>query len=58
MLQKLIKKYGIGFAAILFVLLIAGMAGTYFRLDLTAEKRYTLSASTRRLLEDLDSTVH
>lgn len=58
MLQKLIKKYGIGLAAILFVLLIAGMAGTYFRLDLTAEKRYTLSASTRRLLEDLDSTVH
>jgi gliding-associated putative ABC transporter substrate-binding component GldG len=52
------KKYGIWIAAILIVLLIAGTAGWYFRVDLTAEKRYTLSPSTRQLLQELDTTIH
>jgi gliding-associated putative ABC transporter substrate-binding component GldG len=58
MQNLLIKKYGIWLAFVLFLLLIVGTAGWYFRLDLTAEKRYTLSPSTRQLLSDLDSTIH
>jgi len=58
MFKHYFKKYGIWIAASLFVLLIAGTAGWYFRVDLTAEKRYTLSPSTRQLLQELDTTIH
>src|SRR3954471_3313332 len=30
----------------------------YYRIDLTAEKRFTLSPSTKRLLENVDSTIN
>lgn len=58
MLHHFFKKYGIWIVVLLFVGLITGIAGWYFRLDLTAEKRYTLSPSTRQLLQDLDTTIH
>lgn len=51
------SKYGIG----ILVVLLAGIsylaALFHFRLDLTAEKRYTLSEPTKQLLRKLDTKV-
>ncbi|MFM2047619.1 MAG: hypothetical protein RI955_165, partial [Bacteroidota bacterium] len=49
-------------AAILAVLILINVAANYFfqnmRLDLTAEKRYTLSPSTKKILTNLDDYVY
>lgn len=44
----------------LIILVLFNIIGSYsfFRIDLTSEKRYTLSDATKGLLEDLDETVY
>jgi ABC-2 type transport system permease protein len=46
----------IGVAVILLLNIIGSFA--FYRLDLTAEKRYTLSPSTRKMLKELDDVVY
>ncbi|NDA61474.1 MAG: gliding motility-associated ABC transporter substrate-binding protein GldG [Chitinophagia bacterium] len=55
--MKLISRYGIVFAGVLLIVAIYSTVGWYARIDLTTEKRFSLSPSTRQLLNDLDSTV-
>ncbi|MFL5752771.1 MAG: gliding motility-associated ABC transporter substrate-binding protein GldG [Bacteroidia bacterium] len=45
---------------LVLIILLLNFVGTYFfkRFDLTSEKRYTLSESTRKLLNDLDDGVY
>jgi len=54
--KRSLTKFIIGFA----VLIIINVLGTYkfFRLDLTQEKRYTLSDQTIKLVEELDDIVY
>ncbi len=47
-----------GLVLLAMVLLNVLSASVFFRLDLTAEKRYTLSGATRKLLTTLDDDVH
>lgn len=49
-------QLAIGLAVIILVNIIGAFA--FYRLDLTAEKRYTLSPSTRKMLKDLDDIVY
>ncbi|MBS1933837.1 MAG: Gldg family protein, partial [Bacteroidetes bacterium] len=52
------SKYGWVFA-ILLILLINFLASLFhFRIDLTQEKRYTLSEPTKKLLKQLDDNVN
>lgn len=56
-MKQLINKYRIGLA---FVLLIGAIYSSYivkFRFDLTQDKRFTLSTSTKELLKEVDSTI-
>ena len=48
-----------GMAAVLLVLLFVNVTSSYLftRMDLTQEKRYTLSASTKKMLKELDEQV-
>lgn len=48
-----------GMAAVLLVLLFVNVTSSYLftRVDLTQEKRYTLSASTKEMLKELDEQV-
>lgn len=48
-----------GMAAVLLVLLFVNVTSSYLftRMDLTQEKRYTLSASTKEMLKELDEQV-
>lgn len=48
----------ISLVLVALVLLNVLSAFVFFRLDLTAEKRYTLSGATRKLLTTLDDDVH
>lgn len=48
-------QLAIGLAVIVVINLIGSFA--FYRLDLTADKRYTLSPSTRKMLKDLDGVV-
>jgi ABC-2 type transport system permease protein len=57
MLGKIIQPYRIWIAGILFVAVLLLTSGWYTRIDLTAEKRYTLSPSTQQLLSEVDSTI-
>ena len=50
-------KYGIGFLTGLFILLVYLSTLVFYRLDLTAEKRYSLTPATRNLLKEVDSTI-
>ncbi len=50
-------KYGIGFLTGLFILLVYLSTLVFYRLDLTAEKRYSLTSSTKTLLQEVDSTI-
>ncbi len=57
-MQKLLKnKYGIGVlvAGFLAIIYLSGLF--FYRVDLTAEKRYSLTDATKTLLKSLDSTV-
>ncbi len=44
--------------ALLFAVVIAISSFIHYRIDLTQEKRFTLSASTKKLLENVDTTVN
>ena len=50
-------KYGIGFLTGLFILLVYLSTLIFYRLDLTAEKRYSLTTATKTLLKEIDSTI-
>ena len=43
--------------AVLFAALITLSSLIHYRIDLTAEKRFTLSASTKKLLQNIDTTI-
>lgn len=49
-------QLAIGLAILILVNIIGAFA--FYRLDLTAEKRYTLSPSTRKMLKELDDIVY
>ena len=49
-------QLAIGLAIILLVNLLGAFA--FYRIDLTAEKRYTLAPSTRKMLKELDDIVY
>lgn len=53
------KQNVLGMAAVLLVLLFVNVTSSYLftRMDLTQEKRYTLSASTKEMLKELDEQV-
>ncbi len=50
-------KYGIAVVTGLFLLLIYLSTVFFYRVDLTAEKRYSLTTATRTLLKDVDSVI-
>ncbi|MFZ4707571.1 MAG: gliding motility-associated ABC transporter substrate-binding protein GldG [Bacteroidales bacterium] len=49
------RQLAFGLAIIIVINLIGSYA--FYRLDLTADKRYTLSPTTRKMLKDLDGVV-
>ena len=49
------RQLAFGLAIIIVINLIGSFA--FYRLDLTADKRYTLSPTTRKMLKDLDGVV-
>lgn len=51
------QKYGWVVIAALFVAVISVSAYIHYRIDLTAEKRFSLSSSTKKLLQQLDTPV-
>ncbi|GAA4410292.1 gliding motility-associated ABC transporter substrate-binding protein GldG [Nibrella viscosa] len=51
-----ISRFAIVIVALLAVNVLSSFL--FFRIDLTEEKRYTLSGATRNLLSDLDDNVH
>lgn len=53
--KKLVKL-----SIVIFALIAAGWLSqqVFFRIDLTSEKRYTLSETTRRFMQDLDSDLY
>ncbi len=61
-----LKKAAYGTNVVLMVLLLAGILGVvnafsyrhFFRADLTENKRFTISESTRQMLSDLDDIVN
>ncbi|MEN9684767.1 MAG: gliding motility-associated transporter substrate-binding protein GldG [Bacteroidota bacterium] len=57
-MQKILKhKYGTWFCVVLFVGLTYLSTFFFYRMDLTAEKRFSLTAPTKKLLHELDSVV-
>ncbi|MBN2237538.1 MAG: Gldg family protein, partial [Bacteroidales bacterium] len=54
--QKSLIRLGVGIL-IVFLLNIA-LARFYYRIDLTSEKRYTISDSSKKLLQDLDDYAY
>lgn len=54
----LIGKWWWAMAAGLFVAVVFLSSFLYYRIDLTAEKRFTLSHSTKTLLENVDTTIN
>ncbi|BAV08996.1 gliding-associated putative ABC transporter substrate-binding component GldG [Filimonas lacunae] len=57
-MRNLIRsKYGWVGIAIAFLLVISISSTIHYRVDLTAEKRFSLSASTKKLLHELDTPV-
>ena len=51
-----ITQIGIGLAIVVLVNIIGSFA--FYRLDLTSEKRYTLSPATKKMLTELDDIVY
>jgi len=49
------KQLAVGLAIIVVINLIGSFA--FYRIDLTADKRYTLSPTTRKMLKELDGVV-
>ncbi|MES2329485.1 MAG: gliding motility-associated ABC transporter substrate-binding protein GldG [Bacteroidota bacterium] len=57
-MQKILKhKYGVGVLAILFIAVVYLSTLFFYRVDLTAEKRYSLTPATRTLLKNFDSII-
>jgi len=58
--RRLVMKNLGSFFLVIFILLVTGVISShwFFRLDLTAEKRYTLSPRTKQILRDLDKDVY
>src|ERR1700712_3954425 len=50
-------KYSIPALVLLFLALVYLSTAFFYRFDLTAEKRYSLTSSTKELLQDIDSAV-
>lgn len=57
MRQLIRHKYGWVLIAALFIAVIGLSAWIHYRIDLTAEKRFSLSKSTKQLLQQLDTPV-
>jgi gliding-associated putative ABC transporter substrate-binding component GldG len=57
-MKSILKKYPMPIAAIIFVMVIMASSIVLIRFDLTQEKRFTLSESTKQLLSDVDSTIN
>lgn len=58
-MNKILKqKYWWVVTVVLFAAIVYLSSFLYYRIDLTAEKRFTLSPSTEKLLENVDSTVN
>jgi ABC-2 type transport system permease protein len=55
-MNNFVTRTGVVLAALLLLNILS--AFVFFRLDLTAEKRYTLSGATHKLLTTLDDDVH
>ena len=53
--ENLIQFFGVVILVIAFNIIFSFF---FFRIDMTAEKRYTLSSSTRTLLKDLKDVVY
>lgn len=57
-MQKLLNhRYGVWISTALFVAIIYLSSLWFYRVDLTAEKRYSLTSSTKTLLQDVDSVI-
>lgn len=57
-MQKLLQhKYGIWFLLGLFLAVVYLSTFFFYRVDLTAEKRYSLTPATKTLLNELDSVI-
>jgi ABC-2 type transport system permease protein len=57
-MQKILKnKYGIWVLTALFIAVVYLSTLFFYRVDLTAEKRYSLTSSTKTLLKNIDSTI-
>lgn len=58
--KQLRRKHLIQYFIALFVLLIVAVVSGYrfFRIDLTTEKRYTVSNTTKTLLKELNDVVY
>lgn len=57
--KNILRSNWIEMGAALFIIIFVNVIGHYlfFRLDMTAEKRYTLSKPTKKMLQGLDDTV-
>ncbi len=58
--RRLVLRNVTGFFLMILVLLVLGVISSrwFFRLDLTAEKRFTLSPKTKSILRDLNKDVY
>jgi len=57
-MQKLMKhKYSVLAAIVLFVVVVLFSARLSYRVDLTAEKRHSVTNATRNLLKNIDSAI-
>lgn len=58
--KQLIQKHIVQYLVLVVVLVIVAAisANTFFRIDLTSEKRYTLASSTKEVLRNLDAPVY
>ncbi|MEP6682096.1 MAG: gliding motility-associated ABC transporter substrate-binding protein GldG [Parafilimonas sp.] len=52
------KKYQWPFLLVVLILVIYASTLLRYRIDLTAEKRFSLNQSTKKLLENIDSTIN
>lgn len=57
--KNLRRSHWIEFGAAMLIIVFVNIIGKYLfaRIDLTAEKRYTLAKSTKEMLKDVDETV-
>ena len=58
MQQKLKYSFNIPVLVGLFLIILYGSTFLYYRIDLTAEKRYSLTPATKNLLNELDTTIN